>query len=73
MPKRIPLRPRSLSCRCCLPGGEACINFEGTIGCVPDASSWCAINPITYEGVGCWNGTCWYGQEILPFIRVKAY
>ncbi|KAF2111869.1 hypothetical protein BDV96DRAFT_602899 [Lophiotrema nucula] len=37
------------------PAGETCINFEGTIGCVPAGSSWCSINPNTYQGVGCWN------------------
>lgn len=40
--------------------GEMCLNFEGTLACVPQGSSWCALNPSSYEGVGCWDGMCWY-------------
>jgi hypothetical protein len=42
------------------PTGEMCVNFEGTLACVPQGSSWCAVNPDSFQGVGCWNGICWY-------------
>ncbi|KAM7190958.1 hypothetical protein V8F33_009191 [Rhypophila sp. PSN 637] len=44
------------------PSGDMCLNFEGTLACVPQGSSWCALNPDTFEGVGCWNGICCHGQ-----------
>ena len=42
------------------PSGEMCLNFEGTLACVPQDSSWCALNPDSFQGVGCWNGICWF-------------
>ncbi|KAF3920067.1 hypothetical protein AA313_de0200233 [Arthrobotrys entomopaga] len=42
--------------------GESCINFEGVIACAPTGSSWCAINPTTYQGVGCASGNCCHGN-----------
>src|SRR4051812_41529498 len=43
------------------PGGETCISFEGTLACAPAGTSWCALNPTSFEGVGCiGEGTCWY-------------
>ncbi|KAL2135249.1 hypothetical protein VTI74DRAFT_9234 [Chaetomium olivicolor] len=39
-----------------------CLNFEGTLACVPQGSSWCALNLDTFEGVGCWSGICCHGQ-----------
>jgi hypothetical protein len=42
------------------PPGLDCINFEGTSACVPQGTTWCALNPDSYEAVGCVNGgTCW--------------
>jgi hypothetical protein len=43
------------------PAGQVCVNFEGTIACGPSDLQWCALNPTTFEGVGCEDGTCWYG------------
>jgi hypothetical protein len=39
--------------------GETCINFEGTLACVQPGLEWCAINPSTFEGVGCASALCW--------------
>jgi hypothetical protein len=41
--------------------GETCVNFEGTIACVQTGTQWCALNPSTFEGVGCISsgGLCW--------------
>ncbi|KAK3902245.1 hypothetical protein C8A05DRAFT_15670 [Staphylotrichum tortipilum] len=44
------------------PSGEMCVNFEGTLACVPQRSSWCALNPDSFQGVGCWDGICCHGQ-----------
>jgi hypothetical protein len=44
------------------PDGQSCVNFEGTIACAPRAPKWCALNPTTFEGVGCAadvDGICW--------------
>jgi hypothetical protein len=42
------------------PPGDDCVNFEGRMACVPQGTSWCAMNPDTYEAVGCVDGgTCW--------------
>jgi hypothetical protein len=38
---------------------ETCIDFEGTIACAPNGLTFCALNPATFEGVGCTSGTCW--------------
>jgi hypothetical protein len=42
----------------CQPG-DTCINFEGTIACSSSSLQWCALNPSTFEAVGCNNGQCW--------------
>lgn len=51
------------------PSGEMCLNFEGTLACVPLGSSFCALNPDSFEGVGCWNGMCWFviSEALSPF------
>jgi hypothetical protein len=38
---------------------ETCIDFEGTIACAPKGLTFCALNPATFEGLGCTSGTCW--------------
>jgi hypothetical protein len=42
----------------CQPG-DNCVNFEGTIACSPSALQWCALNPSTFQAVGCNGGICW--------------
>jgi len=43
------------------PGGTVCINLEGTAACAPPGLQWCALNPSTFEAVGCSvNNKCWY-------------
>jgi hypothetical protein len=54
------------------PNGETCISFEGTLACVPTGTSWCALNPTTFEGVGCAGGTCWYVSTISPALLSHA-
>ncbi|KAK3308376.1 uncharacterized protein B0T15DRAFT_106596 [Chaetomium strumarium] len=50
--------------------GEMCLNFEGTLACVPQGASFCALNPSSFEGVGCWNGMCWFVPLVpLMFLR----
>ncbi|KAH6710677.1 hypothetical protein BKA61DRAFT_694333 [Leptodontidium sp. MPI-SDFR-AT-0119] len=45
------------------PTGERCVNFEGTLGCVPNAGlSFCAINPTNRQAVGCNQGVCCHGN-----------
>ncbi|KAG4439039.1 hypothetical protein IFR05_005467 [Cadophora sp. M221] len=45
------------------PSGERCVNFEGTLGCVPNAGlSFCAINPESRLAVGCNQGVCCHGN-----------
>lgn len=42
--------------------GESCVDFEGTLACAPSAPQWCALDPTTFEGVGCQagiDGICW--------------
>jgi hypothetical protein len=48
--------PSNVEC----PSGDACFNFEGTIACATPSLQWCALNPTTFEAVGCAaNGVCW--------------
>lgn len=42
----------------CQPG-DSCVNFEGTSACVTSSLQLCAINPTTFEAVGCNGGQCW--------------
>ncbi|KAK0609404.1 hypothetical protein B0T14DRAFT_596023 [Immersiella caudata] len=44
------------------PAGYRCINFEGNNACAPIRSQFCALNPTTLVGVGCWGGICCHGQ-----------
>ena len=43
------------------PEGTVCINLEGSAACAPPGLQWCALNPSTFEAVGCSvNNICWY-------------
>jgi hypothetical protein len=46
------------------PTDEVCVNFGGTPACAPSGTQldWCALNPDTFEAVGCDGGTCCHGQ-----------
>jgi hypothetical protein len=40
--------------------GNHCVNFEGTLRCLPDSGTWCALdlaNGVMFGGVG--QGICW--------------
>jgi hypothetical protein len=40
---------------------EICVGFEGSMFCASPSFQWCAVNPTTFEGVGCnTDGVCWY-------------
>lgn len=47
--------PANVNCA----AGETCLNFEGTIACSSASLDWCALNPSTFEAVGCNGGQCW--------------
>jgi hypothetical protein len=44
------------------PGSDICVEFGGTAACAPNDHDWCALNPDTFEAVGCKGGTCCHGQ-----------
>ncbi|KAL1839879.1 hypothetical protein VTK73DRAFT_3893 [Phialemonium thermophilum] len=52
--------PSDVACE----AGETCVNFGGTIGCVPSGSKVCAVQPTSLEAVICLaeNGVCCHGS-----------
>ncbi|KAG7106925.1 hypothetical protein HYQ44_020371 [Verticillium longisporum] len=62
-------RPLNASTTCggdaVCPGDRTCVDFEGTVGCAVPGLSWCALNPITFEAVGCDGGVCCAVKQAL--------
>ncbi|RFU32891.1 hypothetical protein B7463_g3468, partial [Scytalidium lignicola] len=44
------------------PAGQTCLNFEGTVACGVPGLEICALNPSSFEAVGCSDGMCCHGN-----------
>lgn len=45
---------------------QTCFDFEGIPACGSAWLQWCALNPDTFEGVGCAGGVCCHGNCYAP-------